>query len=284
MPGETLAVEGWRILGVSAIGSAHVGGTLPCQDACAIASVQLPGGEPAVILVAADGAGSAPHGEEGARLACGRWIELVTSYLTEGGMVGAVSRLQADDWCWEVRESIRQEAEAADTTAREYACTLVAALVGPDATAAFQVGDGAIVVADPSLGYRPVFWPQRGQYANMTHFVTEPDAVDRLAFELLSEPTDEIALLTDGLQSLALHYATETAYAPFFEHMFRPLRAVPATDLDPLRLALADYLGSEIVSRRTDDDKTLVLATRRPPTPAAVPTASTPEPQPADVP
>jgi protein phosphatase 2C-like protein len=284
MPGETLAVQDWRILGVSTIGSAHVTGALPCQDACAMATVTVPGGEPSLILVAADGAGSAPHGEEGARFACERWIELVTPYLASGGMVGGVSRLQADDWCWEIGETIRREAEAAGATPREYACTLLGALVGPDAAAGFQVGDGAIVVADAALGYRPLFWPQRGEYANMTHFVTEPDAVDRLAFTVVPEPVDEIALLTDGLQSLGLHYATETAHAPFFEHMFRPLRAIPATEIDPLHRALAAYLGSETVTRRTDDDKTLVLATRRPAAHVVVPQLPTPETAAADVP
>ena len=69
-------------------------------------------------------------------------------------------------------------------------------------------------------------------------------------------------MLTDGLQPLALNYAAKAAHAPFFVPMFRPLRVAPsgATVLAALR----NFLDSPRVNERTDDDKTLILATRVP--------------------
>ena len=74
---------------------------------------------------------------------------------------------------------------------------------------------------------------------------------------------DEVALFSDGLQRLALHYQTRTAHAGFFKPMLATLRAAPADALESLSTQLAAYLSSPAVNERTDDDKTLVLATRQ---------------------
>jgi hypothetical protein len=84
-----------------------------------------------------------------------------------------------------------------------------------------------------------------------------------LAFERWDEPIDEIGLFTDGLQRLLLHEATKTAHGPFFRAVFPPVRGESPGCSDRLSIALADLLASSRVNQRTDDDKTLILATRR---------------------
>ena len=71
---------------------------------------------------------------------------------------------------------------------------------------------------------------------------------------------DELALLTDGLQMLALRFADKSVHGPFFLPMFQALRA--AESASALQTPLRDFLNSPAVNRRTDDDKTLILATR----------------------
>ena len=71
-----------------------------------------------------------------------------------------------------------------------------------------------------------------------------------------------MALLTDGLQGLALRFDTREAHGPFFEPMFARLRAEGEGEPESLREELRAFLGSAPVNQRTDDDKTLVLATR----------------------
>ena len=71
-----------------------------------------------------------------------------------------------------------------------------------------------------------------------------------------------MALLTDGLQGLALRFASREAHGPFFEPMFARLRREARRGLDGLHGELARFLDSPAVNQRTDDDKTLVLATR----------------------
>jgi hypothetical protein len=146
---------------------------------------------------------------------------------------------------------------------REFACTLLTAIVSDDGAVFSQIGDGVIVVAEDDR-YQTVFWPQSGEYANTTFFLTGSDFEERLAFRSLGAPVLELALLTDGLQSLALHYASRAVHAPFFDPMFQSLRQ--AQDPEELEGPMKDFLHCKLVNDRTDDDKTLVLATRRSPT------------------
>ena len=132
-----------------------------------------------------------------------------------------------------------------------------------------QVGDGAVVVhwedtPQSSDGYDWIFWADEAAYANETTFLTDERAAGNLQHTLVNYRLDEVALFTDGLQRLALHYETRTAHAPFFEPMFAPLRAA-ANDgrANELSASLAAFLDSPSVNERTDDDKTLILATRR---------------------
>ena len=75
---------------------------------------------------------------------------------------------------------------------------------------------------------------------------------------------NEVAVLTDGLQKLALHYQSQTAHTPFFRPIFAWLRQAPDDYAEKFASSLAGYLDSPKVNECTDDDKTLVLATRAP--------------------
>ncbi len=66
---------------------------------------------------------------------------------------------------------------------RDYACTLLFALVGVEAAVFRQIGDGVIVVNDQSSHWSWVFWPERGEFANTTFFVTDAVAADHLRFD-----------------------------------------------------------------------------------------------------
>jgi hypothetical protein len=144
---------------------------------------------------------------------------------------------------------------------REFACTLLGAVLTRDRALFLQIGDGAIVIG---MGhYRPVFWPQGGEYPNETWFVTDPNAAARLECAALAEPIVEIALLTDGLQPLALHYQSRQAHAPFFRPCFNACATTPKPAAERcLTDALAPFSGQPSINQRTHDDKTLILASR----------------------
>jgi hypothetical protein len=248
----------WKLLFQSVQGTAHERAGPPCQDSCLV-RLRRSGQGPVLILACADGAGSASHADVGARLACRGIARLVLADLGDGLPVAQIERDTVLSWHERLRRDLQKEAERRQLEWHQLASTLLLAVVGEQAAAFSQIGDGAIVRADGDA-YRTVFWPQNGEYANSTNFVTDEDFADNLAFELRPGPVDELALFTDGLQMLALNFADRTVHQPFFQPMFRKLRA--ADPGEGLPRALRQFLRSPAVNQRSDDDKTLLLATR----------------------
>jgi hypothetical protein len=250
----------WKLLSGSAVGASHQRSQEPCQD-YALGRVVQTGADAVLVVACADGAGSSRYAELGARLACLGMVRAITAAIEEGLRVAEIDPHRLLHWHRQTRGALATEACLRNLDIREFACTLLTAIVGQQHAAFSQIGDGAIVAWRDKV-YQTVFWPQTGEYANTTFFLTNPDYEDRLELQVLEECVEELALFTDGLQMLALHYQTRTVHAPFFEPMFRALRQT--ADAEPLEEPLRRFLASKPVSDRSDDDKTLILATRRP--------------------
>jgi hypothetical protein len=250
----------WKLLLGSAAGTSHERNGDGCQD-YAHGVVVIGDESPVLVAACADGAGSASQAALGARLACLGFIRLVCEVLRDGVAMRQLDASRALAWHDKVRGLLSLEAAVRNVELRDLACTLLTAIVGQDRAVFSQIGDGAIIYAEGG-GYHTAFWPQTGEYASTTFFLTGGDFADRLAFRVLEQRIDELALLTDGLQPLALHYASCTVHGPFFEPMFGKLRRSP--DVAALEAPLMQFLTSRAVNDRTDDDKTLILATRRP--------------------
>ena len=258
-----MSLPEWRLAAASVLGTAHVELGLPCQDAHRCSVQRTSGGEPVLIAVVCDGAGSAARADAGAELASRMIHDEIAAALGAGGGVRDITQGWIEECLRHFQAAVAAQAEAEGCQPMDFACTLLAAAVGPDCAAFCQIGDGVIVIGEDEDTYRWIFWPERGEYENVTFFATEPEAADHLQCELLEERIDEVALLSDGLQRLALHYQTRTAHAAFFKPMLATLRAASEDALESLSGQLAAYLSSPAVNERTDDDKTLVLATRR---------------------
>ncbi|BCZ81913.1 hypothetical protein PTKU64_55880 [Paraburkholderia terrae] len=249
----------WKVIGASVVGSSHIHSSAPCQDSCFYHVTSDVAGTELLVALVSDGAGSAQFGEVGSEIACEaggkRLIEIV-----ETNGEAALEPNVATEVLDVIRTRIDEAAQARGVTPRALACTLLGAVIGPTRAFYFQIGDGAIVSRENGA-LAPVFWPESGEYANMTYFVTDDDAIDHLRVDLRDAP-NELSLFSDGIQRLALVFATETAHEPFFEPMFKALRSSSEDQTDSLCAALERFLSSDAIHERTDDDKTLILATR----------------------
>jgi hypothetical protein len=261
--GFRMTSGGWRYVAASVIGTSHekAGGT--CQDANDCKVYARPAGEKVLAAAVADGAGSADFGGEGAARSCRALLELMEQHLNAGCTVEQVTKDTVVSWLTTIQNLLDEEAKAVSRERRDFACTILGLLVGESCAACLQVGDGVMVLADSEEhAYGHVFWPDRGEYANTTHFVTEEDAVEHLQFDSIRRRIVEVALLTDGLQAIALNYQQRTAHEPFFKGLFAPLRTMQEGNSPELSQSLAAFLTSPRVNEKTDDDKTLVLASR----------------------
>jgi hypothetical protein len=248
----------WKLLYDSVAGSSHEEVGTPCQDHSFATCHQGTHGE-ALILACADGAGSAVAAERGARLACEFIVSHITKYLDSGRGVDEINRELMQEWYGDAHLRLNDEAVQQGLAPRDLASTLLLAVVTEGVSVFAQIGDGAIVYRE-GPEYQLAFWPQSGDYANTTYFLTEPTFSERLAFRQVIGNVNDIAIVSDGLQMLALNYAAKSVHAPFFEPLFRSLRQ--AASPDDLVVPLRQFLNSEGILNRTDDDKTLMLATR----------------------
>lgn len=255
----------WRIASASAIGTSHVAAGTPCQDKAVQQLVETSEG-PVLVAVVCDGAGSSVYAETGAALAASSFVQQICSYFESGRDLAAIDRGTACRWIENVAGALVTQAAETNHRVRDYACTLLAAIVGPDAAAFIQIGDGAIVVSHgPEDGWTYVFWPQHGEFANTTNFVISPGIEQLVDFDLALRRIEDLAIFSDGIENLVLHKASKSVHEPFFTKIFSPLRTTISDGLDErLSEALESYLSSPQICERTDDDKTLILATRSP--------------------
>lgn len=246
----------WRHLAQSLRGASHLADGSPCQDSHA---VRLLGDASADTFVAciADGAGSAKYSDEGAALACAAVVENAVAFFDAHAGFDGLDVDEVLQWCEDARRRIKDNADMSGCSTREFATTLCVAIVSPTGSYFFQIGDGAIILGSKGL-YGVVFWPQSGEYANSTNFLTAREYRERLEFLKVRSDFTDLALFTDGMERLALQFDKQTPHPPFFQPLFNALRS--SDDVDGLNKDFRAFLRSESVQSRSDDDKTLVLA------------------------
>jgi len=258
----------WKHISASVVGTSHVLTGTPCQDNSVCRVFTLEDGSEVLVAVASDGAGSAKRAEDGSALACSLLIQEMEALFGADaeGDLSEITKEFLTNWLVSFQREVTIRAEHEELRARDFACTLVAAIIGERSAVFAQIGDGAIVVPSPEEPdeYCYVFWPQKGEYANETYFATDPEAHTKLELDHVPRRIDEVAVFTDGIQNLALHYQTQSTHNPFFRPVFTWLRPASENDADRFTASLATYLASEKINQATDDDKTLILATRRP--------------------
>lgn len=200
----------------------------------------------------------AEHGAECA-------VHSVTEHLLRGVDAGRSDfRALMREAAAEARQAVMTEAALRNTELRQLASTLLAIVITPEGGGALQIGDGVVVVRDDAGGWSWMFWPQRGEFANTTYFLSDQDALARAQIDEFSTDITDVAVMSDGLEPLALHYATRTVHAPFCDGLLQPLvRSEGSAEVLPLSKDLEQFLSSDRVRSRIDDDVSIVLATRR---------------------
>lgn len=248
----------WRHIAQSVVGRNHSGDGASCQDTCVV-RVLGEGDAPVLVACVADGAGSSTQGAVGAQLACDTVMLAAVAHFDEHRRLDNLDSAAVEHWLDAARDALSQRAAERDHALRDYATTLCVAITSAERSVFVQIGDGVIVARRHGpLGV--VFWPQSGEYANTTTFLTSAEYRDVVQIAVFDHGFTDVAILTDGLSRLALRFDSLTAHPPFFQPLFHALRA--AADVDVLSEELRQFLSSDQVQSKTDDDKTLVLASQ----------------------
>jgi hypothetical protein len=244
-------------VGASVQGPGHQRKGQPCQDAHRWQVIQ----RDLLVAVVADGAGSASCSDLGAALA------------TQTAVTTAVDHLQkrrpSTEAAWhsllqivftEARAAIVEYAETLELDAAEFATTLLVALATPDYLAVGQIGDGAVVARLRDGSFEAVTCPVREEFINETTFLTSPECADQAQWMLGPRRITGLALLSDGLQMLALKMPQGQPHPAFFGPLFNLCEVSEEWEHSEARLQT--FLQSPPIAQRADDDVTLILAVR----------------------
>jgi serine/threonine protein phosphatase PrpC len=251
----------WAWMGARSTGTSHIRAGKGCDDfgAC----VEVRGKSDAVLVaVVSDGAGSAAHSAIGAWITSRMFIDSAIRFFRTGGDLRDLSIDLAKDWLDHIRDRIFAAATKRDATPRDFAATMVASLIGPERAIFIHVGDGGSVFKRGEAGDWAVgTWPQHGEYASTTHFVTD-DPSPQCQFIPVDQSVEKVALFSDGIERLVLDFSSHQVFSPFFDNMSKPLDQSKSGRNRTLSKELRRFLDGPSVCARTDDDKTLILARR----------------------
>ena len=246
----------WRWASASVIGTSHIRNSARLQDAYAVSEL----GKGGLFAVVSDGAGSTKFGAYGAWLSCRFLSVRFREWVHENHSLPANDDLS--NWIDELRVRISAIAARRDTVPRQFAATLAAIAVVEEEAVSLHIGDSAIV-GRSGEEWVSLCWPENGEYASSTYFITD-EPKPRLNITRHSSEYDALALLSDGVGDLALSHLEHTAHPRFFAPMIRPVDvALGEGRLAELSNKLATHLASPAICERTDDDKTLILISRK---------------------
>jgi serine/threonine protein phosphatase PrpC len=266
MMNDSPSTATWRVLGASAVGTNHQHTGRNCEDAHAYRNYA-----DMLLLATADGAGSASQAATGAQIAVQSSLDAAERILREETMLLDTVRWQSilPLILTETHTALKEQAQsfssvhvtpdASNLPLRQFATTLLFAAITPQWLAVAQIGDGAIVVLHPEGTLTSLTSRESRMYVNETVFITDTDYLSLVTYTILPRTNVQgIALLTDGLQMIALKFPENTPHEPFFTPLFRFVRRPDASEAE-----LHTFLASERVCQRSDDDKTLLLAVQQ---------------------
>jgi hypothetical protein len=253
-----LEISRWRVVGALAPGTSHERLGLPCQDALAYQA-----GEYSLLVALSDGAGTAERSQFGAQTAVQAALDSLAAALE--------ASFPAEQAGWQdvlcaafttARVALENLAEIEEQPLRAYAATLILIVATAERLAVAQLGDGAVVAGESPDQLFLVTRAQRGEYANETYFLTQEDALEQVQVSVYEKAVNLLAVMSDGLTRLAIKLPEQEPYLPFFQPLFA--FAAHANEEEQAARHLEEFLTSERVCDRTDDDKSLVLAVRLP--------------------
>lgn len=247
----------WTWASASVVGTSHIRSNTRKQDAYRCFVKAHVGSY--FVSVLSDGAGSAAYGGEGASLACWAIGNAISKHIMRVGDLPTDQDFL--EWIDDARDLIFAATKPRNSLPKDFAATLLVVVSDGGMTFAAQIGDGCTVLRDAGTNdWLIPNWPEHGEYASTTYFITDDVGV-KCSMKRISTPINSIVMFTDGLERLALNFATYEAHIGFFDAVVAPVARSISDGKDfELSKQLAAFLSSDSVSSRSDDDKTLVVA------------------------
>ena len=256
----------WRVAAATAAGVSHSRDNIPNQDAVSYRMVQVGHGQVAVIAVA-DGAGSASRSDEGSQIAVSAAVSTIVDGINTqpaAAFSEPIAELLTRDAIKQAKVAVERYGRRNNVPTRALASTLIVAFASDSLVTAAQVGDGAVLAFNIGSGVaRTMCEAHSGEYANETTFITSRSRPHEIASvgHASGYDYDCLALITDGLQNLALKMPERAAFMGFWNPILNDLAQTDEPEAVPKRLHA--FISGERVQSRTTDDVTIAIAVRK---------------------
>src|SRR5690348_3868585 len=118
----------WKCISASVQGTSHITSQTECQDSHLYAAVDSDEGQLCLAFIS-DGAGSASRSAQASRLLCDTLNEQAAEFFSHEGRVALLNQRLIANWVETFRSEIVLEADSVGVSPREFACTLLGAVV-----------------------------------------------------------------------------------------------------------------------------------------------------------
>lgn len=236
----------WRGGGACVTGVQHERSGTAGQDFCAV----FDGAPGALIFLVADGAGSMPHGGDGAAL-CG---EVAQEFWRDHVLSPNNYKAVFSQFMDQLQGRLDGAAETLGVARESLASTCLLAVCQGEAVYTMQVGDGRIIWRQQGADTYNTFKKADSEFVNETAFVTDKSPPLRLQY---MRKVGFLALMTDGLEPVSIHQEHQHPHAPFFRPFDDFLQARPGRI--KIEGIVQDFLKSPRLREKCSDDVTLLI-------------------------
>lgn len=256
----------WLVGAATVRGTGHEKQSLPNQDA-----FRLLRNEDATILAAvvSDGAGSAPRAEEGARTCA----EIMAQRLFETGTAVSSGKLSPSvirDRVLQAIIEVRTTLDPSGLHLKDFHHTLTGLVITPSGGLVVQIGDSPAIITHDGMALdnngnegvdffsrHRILAGDRGEYANETCFLTQPDWESNLRITTVEPDCGAVLLMSDGAGELILDRGA--IYRPFIGTLIANMVKVDEESRNDILFTNLSHPNADSL---TADDKTLLVIFR----------------------
>lgn len=243
-----LLVKKYKVASATQQGTSHIkNGNLPCQDI-----VLSQDTDDMIFLGLADGAGSKPQSQDGAKhILDALFIELTTNldfYLESNDIQLDLTKF--------IETSLNLFVNNNDIAFEQLDSTLLVVLICNGKYLLLHIGDGLIVSVDLNKNIQILSLPENGEYANETFFTTTTSYETRLRIlqGYSKDISNGLLLCSDGIEDLIYNYQT-LEVAPIVKTIIEWLDSESEDDVSQI---LAHNLKNNF-SQISNDDLSIII-------------------------
>lgn len=274
--------DDYFVLGGSQRGRTHAHSGTFRDDDFAIAQLQ----EDVLLLIVADGAGSAKYSREGSKIACDICSEtFMNVFSSQDGeeFNSLLSKIVIDKTNDEVNRSFSNKffeifgqainnsknklleiAKSHDHELRDYATTLLMCLVikieSKYCVLSYGIGDGIIAHVNQENEVKLLTTPDGGQFAGQTRFLIMPEALSELSSRIKLTIVDDLMglyLMTDGISDPFFETDANFKKIEKWNHLKSEINNAVDFSAENIESQFINWL--DFFSKGNHDDRTLVF-------------------------